>query len=104
MNNFIRGGDEENSTAGADGKETPESKGLSREKFEEYQKHACEREVSKLKRLITAVYHDKTYYSAKTIRTGEAQQVYGCMYTYRILKNIKMPESFSLLSCIILCG
>ena len=36
------GGEEGDSTATADGKETPASKGMSREEFEEYQKQLVE--------------------------------------------------------------
>lgn len=38
----MTGGGGDDSKAGADGKETPESKGMSREEFEEYQRQLVE--------------------------------------------------------------
>lgn len=42
LKSFADGGGEGGSKAGADGKETAESKGMSREEFEEYQKQLVE--------------------------------------------------------------
>uniref|UniRef100_A0AAQ6A9Y9 Complexin 1 n=1 Tax=Amphiprion ocellaris TaxID=80972 RepID=A0AAQ6A9Y9_AMPOC len=40
LKSFTGGGVEDNSKAGADGRETAESKGMSREELEEYQRDA----------------------------------------------------------------
>lgn len=42
LKSFTGGGGEGNGKAGAEGKETAESKGMSREEFEEYQKQMVE--------------------------------------------------------------
>lgn len=42
LKSFTGGGGEGNDKAGAEGKETAESKGMSREEFEEYQKQMVE--------------------------------------------------------------
>ncbi|GLD50871.1 complexin-4c [Lates japonicus] len=42
LRSFTGGGGEDNSKAGADGEETPEAKGMSREESEEYQRQLVE--------------------------------------------------------------
>ncbi|XP_071368266.1 complexin-4c [Centroberyx affinis] len=47
LKNMTGGGGEDNGKAAADGKETPESKGMSREEFEEYQKQMVEEKIER---------------------------------------------------------
>ncbi|KAK2822641.1 hypothetical protein Q5P01_022706 [Channa striata] len=47
------GGGEDNSKEAADGKETPESKGMSREEFEEYQRQLVEEKIQRDKDFAT---------------------------------------------------
>ncbi|XP_047444885.1 complexin-4c [Mugil cephalus] len=47
LKSFTGGGGQENSDAAAEGKETPESKGMSREEFEEYQRQLVEEKIQR---------------------------------------------------------
>ncbi|XP_040911558.1 complexin-4c [Toxotes jaculatrix] len=47
LKSFTGGGGDDDSKAGADGKETPESKGMSREQFEEYQRQLVEEKIQR---------------------------------------------------------
>ncbi|XP_024860589.1 complexin-4c [Kryptolebias marmoratus] len=53
MKSFSGGGGGDDSAAGAGGKETPESKGMSREEFEEYQKQLVEEKIQRDKDFAT---------------------------------------------------
>ncbi|PWA29997.1 hypothetical protein CCH79_00009612, partial [Gambusia affinis] len=53
LKSFADGGGEGGSKAGADEKETPESKGMSREEFEEYQKQLVEEKIQRDKDFTT---------------------------------------------------
>ncbi|XP_035994312.1 complexin-4-like [Fundulus heteroclitus] len=53
LKGFSDGGGEGDSKAGADGKETAESKGMSREEFEEYQKQLVEEKIQRDKDFAT---------------------------------------------------
>ncbi|XP_063318848.1 complexin-4c [Pelmatolapia mariae] len=53
LKSFTGGGGEGNGKAGAEGKETAESKGMSREEFEEYQKQMVEEKIQRDKDFAT---------------------------------------------------
>ncbi|XP_005806338.1 complexin-4-like [Xiphophorus maculatus] len=53
LKSFADGGGDGGSKAGADGKETAESKGMSREEFEEYQKQLLEEKIQRDKDFTT---------------------------------------------------
>lgn len=53
MKNMMGGGGEDEGASGADGKETAESKGMSREEFEEYQRQLVEEKIQRDKDFAT---------------------------------------------------
>ncbi|CAL8346360.1 unnamed protein product [Merluccius merluccius] len=53
LTSMTGGGDKEAAGAGAGGKETPESKGMSREEFEDYQRQLIEEKIERDKEFAT---------------------------------------------------
>ncbi|XP_072525192.1 complexin-4c [Salminus brasiliensis] len=53
LKNMMGGGGEDTGASGADGKETAESKGMSREEFEEYQRQLVEEKIERDKEFAT---------------------------------------------------